>query len=136
MRKIIVLAAMLVSSVAAAEEPSSEKVDYSKEALRQFFAEGGTEKEPPRSPFDFGLVFLEGSRYRLRWMPLMAPLILSQTSGSPGINTNPIVDPFALTGSSYGATPAQARDRFRDWRERRALRRFVDRANASDNGRR
>ena len=117
----------------AAQEAPPKGDDYSRDQLRKLFVASGDEEEKPRpSPFDIGFVFINRPGIRLRWLPIMAPILASYTSGSQAFGM-PIVDPFALTGTSFPATPAQARDRIRDWKERRALRRFVAKANASDN---
>lgn len=134
-RLVTTIGLSLLLAGSAFAQQAEEKPDFSKDALRDFFAEGGVEREPPRSPFDFGFVFFDHPRARVRWMPFVAPLLLNLNSGSPDIDTSPMVDPFALTGTSFPTTPGQAKDRFRDWRERRALRRFVAKANAADGGR-
>lgn len=134
MKPILIVLTLLLSAATVSAQEEAAKPDYSPDALREFVVEGDLERDPPRSPFDLGLIFLDTDRLRIRWMPFVAPLLLSQTSGSPDITTNPIVDPFTLNRMSFPSTPGQARDRFRDWRERRTLRKFVAAANAADRG--
>ena len=137
MRKRIVPTAIVLCALALpllAQEAPPKGDDYSRDTLRKLFVASGDEEDKPQpSPFDTGFIFINRPGIRLRWLPIMAPILASYTSGSQAFGM-PIVDPFALTGTtSFPATPAQARDRWRDWRERRTLRRFVAKANASDN---
>jgi hypothetical protein len=123
---------LLTAAVPSSAQEEPEKPDYSREQLRRLFVATRGEEVTEKSPFDFGFVIVNRPGMRLRWLPILAPFLLSQTSGSPGISPMPIVDPFTLTGMSFPSTPGQARDRFRDWRERRTLRRFVERENRGD----
>jgi hypothetical protein len=132
-----VIAALLfggcaLSGFAQDTAEKSQGPDFSRENLRRMFVATRGVEVTEKSPFDFGFVVVNKPGIRLRWLPILAPFLLSQANGSPGISPMPTVDPFVLTGMSFPSTPGQARDRFRDWRERRALRRYVEAANKAD----
>ena len=116
-----------------AEDPPAITPDYSSSAMRQLFVDGGDDRRARKSPFDFGYTLYSNKHIRLRWLPLVMPLILSRTSGSLYVQPFPMPDPLVMTKTEIAGTPRQMRDRFRDWRERRTLLKNVSKRNAKDN---
>jgi hypothetical protein len=99
--------------------------DFSRKSLLEIFRETdvGTDQPPP-SAFDGGIVLINSSPLRMRWVPFLAPLFMMTSTSSyarftPGGSLT--VDPFTLTHNTFPYTPETARDPFREWRFRRML---------------
>lgn len=108
---------------AAADDQDDErekKRDYSHEAIRRLFAEGGEAAGKAKGvEWNFGSVEMNfaSTRVRLFWLPL-APLPGTEANVSP----MPMLDPMQLAGVSIPWDGSSWRDRFRRWRFERHLR--------------
>lgn len=118
------------------EEPSAQtgseekKPDYSPRGLRQFVFETLRDDGEDGLYVDGGVGYRAGD-WNLKWLPIVAPLVLSQGMGA-NVSAMPVVDPLVLTRTSMPYT-ASTWNRWTDWRERRYLRKNVEAANRKQN---
>ena len=116
-RAALILSTLLVAASAVAQDETAATPptppDFSRETLIRFFAENPI-KEPvePRVRYGFGTIDFRafGTRFRLGYLPIFAPLQGSQ----PWRNGDRWPDPFILTNTQIASPP-------RTWRDSREL---------------
>ena len=114
----IVLLAALPLAAQEAEDPSppeEAQPDYTREKLRSIFLEASEEAAAARQdPFKTGIPLFSfgvgNSRTTVRFLPFGALM-----AGETGVELNPIVNPFDMTGSPGTAMSPRLRNRYTEW---------------------
>jgi len=102
------------SGPAEAQEEGT-KPDYTRERLRSIFLEAAEKAAQQRQdPFKTGIPLfsfdLGGSKTTVRFLPFSALL-----PGATGLEMNPIINPFDMTGSPGTAMSGRMRNRYVEW---------------------
>lgn len=130
----VLLLAAPVYADARAEEKAPEEMtkgpDYSSRALLQFVIENRGDDGEDGLYIDDAVGYRRGE-WNFKWIPVMAPLLLSQGMGG-NVSAMPVVDPLVLTGTSMPYTAATWNG-WANWRERRFLRKNIEAANRKQN---
>ena len=105
-----ILAVLLLTASAAAQDSRAQTRDYSKDTLMRLFAEAAEQEgENPiryrRGAIEFRAL---GTSWRFNYLPMMA------MQGTMNGVTMEVPDPFALTGTAIATGP-------RNWRTRREV---------------
>jgi hypothetical protein len=99
-----------------AEQPGQTPApDYTREKLRSIFLEASEEAaESRQDPFKTGIPLFSfgvgNSRTTVRFLPFGALM-----AGETGVELNPIVNPFDMTGSPGTAISPRTRNRYTEW---------------------
>lgn len=105
-----ILAFLLVTASAAAQDTQAPVRDYSKDRLLRLFAEAA--KQESENPIRYRRGAIEfralGTSWRFNYLPMMA------MHGTMNGVTMELPDPFALTGTAIATAP-------RSWRTRREV---------------
>ena len=118
-----ILALLLVTATAAAQDSPAQTRDYSKDTLQRLFAnaaqqEGENPVRRTRGALEFNAF---GTSWRLNYLPR----IMMAMHGTLDGVTNVVPDPFALTGTEIATSP-------RSWRTRREVNRELRRIEATE----
>jgi hypothetical protein len=116
MRTAAAVLALLIATTAAAQETTpadAPRPDYTREKLTQIFSHVVEAPPKPDPTVNWHLGDVEfralNMRWRMSWLPLLAPLPGSIRGTVPGP-----LDPFAMTGTVIPYTP-------RTWHDQRSL---------------
>ncbi len=109
-----------VSEVVPDDGKQTPRPDYSREALLStFWTDPEWDEDIPRAPDTFNPLQFTILGQTFRFMPFFASTATSSSSAIPF----GFVDPFAGAPVSAAHTPKTFRDRFREWKMKRALER-------------
>lgn len=98
-----------------ATQEEEKPPDYTRERLRSIFLEASQEAaEQRQDPFKTGIPLFSfgigNSRTTVRFLPVGALM-----TGETGVELNPIVNPFDMTGSPGTAISPRLRNRYSEW---------------------
>ena len=112
---IALLAALPMAAQQEEDPPSAAKPEYTREKLRSIFLEASQEAAASRKdPFKTGIPLFSfgvgNSKTTVRFLPFGALM-----AGETGVELNPIINPFDMTGTPGTAMSGRMRNRYVEW---------------------